>query len=298
MATASLTSPSVAYLLVGLREGFFKKEGLQVETISIRGEVAIKTAMAGEVSFIIQAGSALAAAVRGIAVKILMVIDDKPPWDLVAQPQIKSFAQLKGGTIGVLSVEGSVAVVIRQMLRKNGLDPAKDVTLMVMGSNESRLLALKGKAIQATLLDPVNSFRAQKEGFNRLAPAYEYVASYLGGGIVIADERVSPAPAKIARFLRAALKGFTFFINRREATIAHMMEFLKIKDPEVVAAIYDSDLRVMTRDGTLEERAAQNLIEEMKRTTGVRRDIRAGDIFDFSFVRKAGDELKASGWKP
>lgn len=56
----------------------------------------------------------------------------------------------------MLSLEGSVAIVTRQMLRSNGIDPAKDVTLMAMGSNEFRLVSLRGKVIQATLLDPVN----------------------------------------------------------------------------------------------------------------------------------------------
>ncbi len=40
------------------------------------------------------------------------------------------------------------------------------------------------------------------------------------------------------------------------------------------------------------------MIDDMKRTTKVQRDIKVGDIFDLSFVKKANEELKASGWKP
>jgi hypothetical protein len=36
----------------------------------------------------------------------------------------------------------------------------------------------------------------------------------------------------------------------------------------------------------------------MKRTTKVQRDIKVGDVFDLSFVKKASEELKTSGWKP
>jgi hypothetical protein len=77
-----------------------------------------------------------------------------------------------------------------------------------------------------------------------------------------------------------------------------MMEFLKMKDTGAVAAIYDSSLPVLTRDGTIDEKSAQNLIEDMKKVTGVKRDIRAGEIFDFSLTRKAWEDLKAAGWKP
>ena len=113
-----------------------------------------KITSVGEVDFFTQGFSGLNAAVRGLPLKILMVVDEKPDWDFIAQPQIKSFAQLKGAAVGILSIGGTVAVVTREMLRRNNLDPAKDVNLMVMGGNDMRFISLKGKVIQATLLMP------------------------------------------------------------------------------------------------------------------------------------------------
>jgi ABC-type nitrate/sulfonate/bicarbonate transport system substrate-binding protein len=150
VASASLTSPSVLYLLVAQKEGFFKSEGLNVEILNIRGELAAKITSVGEVDFFTQGFSGLNAAVRGLPLKILMIVDEKPDWDFIAQPQIKRFAQLKGAAVGILSIGGTVAVVTREMLRRNNLDPAKDVNLMVMGGNDMRFISLKGKAIQAT----------------------------------------------------------------------------------------------------------------------------------------------------
>lgn len=213
-----MTSPSVLYLLVAQKEGYFKNEGLNVEILNIRGELAAKITSVGEVDFFTQGFSGLNAAVRGLPLKILMVVDEKPDWDFIAQPQIKSFVQLKGAAIGILS-SGTVAVVTREMLRRNNLDPAKDVNLMVMGGNDMRFISLKGKVIQATLLDAANSHRAQKEGFNKLAAAGDYVNEYMSGGIVTSAERIKQAPDKIARFMTAALKGYLFFTSRREASI-------------------------------------------------------------------------------
>ena len=86
VATASMTSPSVLYLLVAQREGYFKSEGLNVEIINIRGELAAKITSIGEIDFFTQGFSGLTAAVRGIPLKILMVADAKADWDFVAQP--------------------------------------------------------------------------------------------------------------------------------------------------------------------------------------------------------------------
>ena len=298
VATASLTSPSILYLLVAQKEGYFKNEGLNVEILNIRGELAAKITSVGEIDFFTQGFSGLNAAVRGLQLKVIMVVDEKPDWDFITQPQIKTFAQLKGGAVGILSIGGTVAVVTREMLRRNNLDPAKDVNLMVMGGNDMRFISLKGKVIQATLLDAANSYRAQKDGFYKLAAASDYVSEYMSGGIVTSTERIKQAPDKVARFMTGALKGYLFFTTRREPSINYMMQFLKTKDREAVSAIYDASVKVMTRDGMIEEKVLQAVIDEAQRGAGVKKDVRTADYFDFSFLRKAREQLRVSGWKP
>ena len=97
---------SVFALVIAQKEGYFKEEGINLELLSIRGEIAIRTTLAGEVDFFTNAGSALAAGVRGVPVRLVTVFQDKPGWDLIAEPEIKSVAQLRGKNIGVMSPEG------------------------------------------------------------------------------------------------------------------------------------------------------------------------------------------------
>src|SRR5206468_1659213 len=200
---------SVFALVIAQKEGYYKEEGLNVEILSIRGEIAIRTALAGEVDFFTNAGSALAAAVRGVPVKIIAVTQDTPSWDLIATPQIKSIAQLHGAIIGIMSPEGSLAVVTIEILRKNGIDPVKDAKLIVMGGDDVRYPALKGNAIQATLMNPTTSIRAQREGLTKLASAGDYV-KFIQGGLVTTQEKISKEPAKVSKFVRASLKGLRY----------------------------------------------------------------------------------------
>ena len=290
-------SSSVFYLIIAQKEGYFKEEGLNVEILSIRGEIAIRTALAGEVDFFTNAGSALAAAVRGVPVKILVVSQDRPGWDLIASPDIKSISQLRGTTIAIMSPEGSLAVVTKEILRRNGMEPAKDVNLIVMGGDEVRYPALKGRVIQATLMNTSTSLRAQKEGFSKLTTAGEYV-NFLQGGLVAADDRIRQNPAKIAKFIRAGVKGLNFFASKRELAIKYMMEILRLKDRELAAAIYDAESKLILREGVTDDKVLQSFIDDMKKTTKIQREIKVTDIFDLSFVRKANEELKAAGWKP
>jgi NitT/TauT family transport system substrate-binding protein len=288
---------SVFALIIAQKEGYMKEEGLNVELLSIRGEIAIRTTLAGDVDFFTNAGSALAAAVRGIPVKLVTVFQDKPGWDLIAQPDIKSIAQLRGKNIAIMSPEGSLAVVAREILRKNGLDPAKDVNLVVMGGDSVRFPALQTKAIHATLFNTGMSVRAQKEGFTKLGNASEY-ANLIEGGLATSSDKIKQNPEKIFRLVRGAIKGMSYFVGKREPAIKYMMDALRLNDRELATSIYDIQTKLVLREGFSDDKALQGIIEDMKRTTKVQRDIKFGDIFDLSFVKKANDELKSSGWKP
>ena len=288
---------SVFCLIIAQKEGYMKEEGLDVQLLSIRGEIAIRTTLAGEVDFFTNAGSALAAAVRGVPVKIVTVFQDKPGWDLIAQPDIKSVTQLRGKNIAIMSPEGSLAVVAREILRKNGMDPTKDVNLVVMGGDEVRFPALQTRSIQATLFNTAMSIKAQKEGFTKLAVASDY-ANLIEGGLSTSNERIKQNPDKIFRFIRGSLKGLNFFLSKRESAIKYMMDALRMKDRELVTTIYDIHSKLVLREGFTDDKVLQSMIEEMKRTTKVQRDIKVSDIFDLSLVKKANEELKTSGWKP
>ena len=284
-------------LIIANKEGYYKEEGINVEFLSIRGEIAIRTTLAGEIDFFTNAGSALAAVARNVPVKILAVLQDKPGWDLIALPSIRSIAQLRGQTVAIMSPEGSLAVVTREILRRNGLDPTKDASLVVMGGDDVRFPALKAKAIQATLFNTAASLRAQKDGFVKLASAGEYVNT-IQGGLATSDEKIKQQPGKIARFMRASLKGIAFYLTKRDLAIKYSMDILKLKDRDMASAIYDEEVRLTVRDGISDAKILQPMIDEMKAATKTQREMKFADIFDFSFARKANEELKASGWKP
>ena len=288
---------SVYCLIVAQKEGYFREEGLALELLNIRGEIAIRSALAGEIDYFTNAGSALAAAVRNVPVKIVTVFQDKPGWDLIALPGIKSVQQLRGGTIGVMSPEGSLAVVARQILRQHGLEPGKDVNLVTMGGDAVRLPALQAKAIQATLFNTGMSLQAQKEGFTKLASAADY-ASVIEGGLAAATDRIKQNPDKVYRFVRAAVKGLQFFVTKREVALKTMMEQSRMTDRALANSIYDIQTKLTLRTGFSDDKTLQAMINDMIKTTKVQREVKVGDVFDLTFVKKVNDDLNAAGWRP
>jgi ABC-type nitrate/sulfonate/bicarbonate transport system substrate-binding protein len=141
------------------------------------------------------------------------------------------------------------------------------------------------------------SIEAQKVGFAKLANAGDY-ATLIQGGIAAATTNVNENPAKHARFIRASLKGLHFFLDKREPAIKYMMDALKMSDRGLANQIYDIEAKLLLRDGYSDDKVLGGMIDAMKKTTKVKREIKVSDIFQLDFVKKAAAELNASGWKP
>jgi hypothetical protein len=77
-----------------------------------------------------------------------------------------------------------------------------------------------------------------------------------------------------------------------------MMGFLKTKDRDAVASICDSSVKAVSRDGSAEEKVLEGVVEDVKKSTGIKKEFRPGDFFDFSFLRKAQEKLDITGWRP
>jgi hypothetical protein len=54
----------------------------------------------------------------------------------------------------------------------------------------------------------------------------------------------------------------------------------------------------MLRDGIGDDKVLAAMIDAMKKTTKVQKEIKVADVFDLSFVKRANEELKSQGWKP
>ncbi|HEX5021020.1 MAG TPA: hypothetical protein VFX54_10190, partial [Candidatus Binatia bacterium] len=116
--------------------------------------------------------------------------------------------------------------------------------------------------------------------------------------IVATDERLVRQGDMVRRFMRATVKGNRFYLAHRQQGITAIMEFTRHKDRDLMSRVYDEHMKTIARDGTIPERLQQIVIDRSKRLTGVTREVRPEEIFDFFFIRKARDEVTESGWKP
>jgi NitT/TauT family transport system substrate-binding protein len=275
-------------LKVAQLKGFYREEGLDVEMILIRGAVGMQALLGGSVDYTSASGSTIAAAVRGLPVKLVFISSSKPQFELISQPQIKSIQDLKGKVVGISSRGGSNDLMMQIILQKNGLALNKDVTTLIVGAQEETVIALRTGRIAAALLTPPRNFMLQRDGFNRLAYSGDYMATYANGGIGVTDEKIKTNPAEVLALVKATIKALQFSMKNRAEMIKIMPGYLGIKDPALIDQLYDLYLTRQSVDGSVDENWMKGAIEFTQKTLGAAiKEVPPSQVFDFSFVQRA-----------
>lgn len=285
-------SPVYVPLMLGLREGHFRHEGLEVQIIQTTGIIAVKAMLAGEMHLTGAVGSTVEAAIRGVPVKVLFV-GEKVLFDLIAQPEVKAFSDLRGKTVGSTGLGSFDHAVVREILARNGLDPDKDVVIINAGPPAQRYTALKARSVAAALLPLHRNLQAAGEGFTRLAFAGDYV-EHVQAGITTADRVIQRQPQPLQRFIRALLRAHLLYQERRELALSMIMSYLDIKDAAFAQKVYEYHLRALIPQGVIPESTMLAIIERQKRTAKVTKEVTVAEVFDFNFARKAAEEVKAT----
>ncbi len=268
-------------------KGFWREEGLDVEAILIRGAVGMQALLGGSVDYTSASGSTIAAAVRGLPVKLVFISSAKPQFELMSQPQIKSVQDLKGKIVGISSRGGSNDLMLQIILQKNGLAPNKDVTVIIVGAQEESVIALRTGRIAAALITPPRNFMLQRDGFNRIAYSGDYMSTYANGGIGLTDEKIKTNPAEALAFVRGTLKALQYSLKNRAEMIKIMPSYLGIKDASLIEQLYDLYLTRQSVDGSVDENWMRGAIEFTQKTLGgPAKEVLPSQVFDFSFVQK------------
>jgi NitT/TauT family transport system substrate-binding protein len=275
-------------LKMALAKGFYRNEGLEVEIVLIAGALGVKAALANSVDFTTASGSILAAAVRGVGVKLVLIVASKPTFDLVAEPKIQSFPQLKGKLVGISTRGGTFDHLTRLILERNGLNPDKDVTILALGRQDDLYLSLKAGRISAAIYSPPLNLALLREGFHKLAFSGDYLPHYPIGSIGVTDDTIKRKPAEILSFVKGTLNGLAYFRRNRAESIAFISQELKLKDDALAAQMFDWQKGVLSETGRADQAWMKGAIDFTKKSLDVSAEISPEQVFDFSFVERAG----------
>lgn len=231
----------------GVNRGFFKKQGLDVNLLTVRqSDVIIAATVANELNFMDIIPTAILASVRGLPIRTIAVVLKRAPYVLIGQPNLRSAAELKGKKIGVSSVGGMSAYLVREILARNGLNPDRDVTFLAIGGTSARSAALFGGTIDAALVVAPDNYPLERKGYRRLLLASDYV-NYPLSGVAASADFLAKNKAVAVSFLKGLMEGAKFARENKSDSVAFIKDYLKVPDDEAEKS-YDFLIKEMPQD--------------------------------------------------
>jgi NitT/TauT family transport system substrate-binding protein len=276
-------------VVAAMRKGFFRDEGIDVDKVQMQPALGVKALMSGDVDYLLAWGSALRAAVTGVPIKAVVGFADRPLHVLIARQDIKTPKDLKGKVVGVDSVAGTVDYLSRVAVRHFGMEPDRDVTIIVTGESPTRLAALRAGSIDATPIDVAFAVKAEDEGFKRLIYLGDIIELPLSG-MAVMDKKLQTQREQVKRVVRAGVRGARFMKQNRAETIQMLSEYLSIT-PAQSARAYDASINSFTDDGMISDKGVQLDVKLTKERVKITRDIPLSQLVDWSLVKeiKAGN---------
>jgi len=220
--------------------GFFKKNGLDVDLVFIPGgPTAAAALMAGEMQVVAMAGPAIVTSnLAGSDLVMIAGIVNTFAFQFVTIKEITAPAQLKGKRIGVNRFGAAPDVAARYGLKHMGIDP-REVVILQLGEQATRLAAMKAGRLEAAILLPPITTMAQKEGMNVLLDMSEIGAEFQITGLAGSRSFTVQKRPSALRFMRAFVEGIHYYKTRRKESMDIIARYMRTDDMEAVGATYD-----------------------------------------------------------
>jgi len=287
----SISSLDVSFLTggVGVKRGFFRDEGLDIELIRMNANVSVTALSTGDIDYTMIFASVVRGAMRGMPLKVLASFMDSSTHMLIARPEFKSIRDLKGRTLAVSTYGATSDVAARMMMKQGGLDPERDLKIVPLGAERARFGALREGIVDVAVLSPPADAEAIRLGFNVLSRFYEiFKMPFTGLGTNLKKLKEKPDEAK--RMLKAMIRTNRFIRENRDGTIQAMMEWMKI-DRDSAAATYNSTRRVFSEDGTIPDAGLKLVIDQAREAMKIERAVANSDVADMSLLHEVQKEL-------
>ncbi len=291
---AGVAGPGInlAYAYLAQDTGLWKKHGVDIKLLTFEsGSTLAQVARSGEIKFAVNSGpTTIAARAQGADAIIIASAVNTLPYSLVTAKGISSWDQLKGKKVGVSRFGSGTDTAIRLICKKFGLDATKDLIILQGGTQPTRLQALSAGAIDATLVSPPLDFIAKKQGWSVLINIAQLGIPYPQLVIETTDRLNRDNPKLVTGFLKGFVEAIYYGAKFRDETKRVITKYLKISDPEILDATYESFIKVTDYSAEPNLDGIRNAIDEVALRVPAAKTKKPQDFIDMRFLKELQSE--------
>jgi NitT/TauT family transport system substrate-binding protein len=226
---------------IAVEERIGRKYGIELKDIYAGRLRPQQLLVSGDVPIVVATGSgALTSHVLGSKDQVFVAINmNKVGGGIFAKGEIKTAEDLRGKIIGV-SRAGSISeVILRYVLRaKLGIQPDRDVKMLVVGDPAVGLQALERGIVDATPLTMPLPLIAAKMGFRELVSYDALGITFPANTVTTLRTTTSKRPELIENFLKTLIEGIYIFKTNKPRSLAVMKKHLLGASDEVLEETY------------------------------------------------------------
>ncbi|MBI4529405.1 MAG: ABC transporter substrate-binding protein [Deltaproteobacteria bacterium] len=243
-SSSSGVSPNNGAIYAAELKGLFKKHGIEVEVIEIGGGAArgVSALVAGDIQFLGGGGAAaISAALKGADLMLVASVLNKGIQRVMARPDVKSPADLKGKKIGISRFGSASHTVLQIMLRRWDITPS-EVQVIQVGSSPAMLTSLDKGWIDAAVLTVPSIFVAEDKGYRVLADLADLDIDYLHEAMVSKQSYLRSHRDQATRFIKGYIEGIAYFKRNKKESVEVLRRKLRMepgREDRYLARMYD-----------------------------------------------------------
>ena len=266
--------------------GFFKQEGLDADLIYISSSSTMAQAMlAGEVAISTTNSQAVVdTGLQGGDLVAVGAIVNFVALYVIAAPEIKSVADLRGKPVGVSRFGATTDFGIQMFLRKYGLEPIRDVPIIQIGGLPELAAALSKKSIYAAAMSYPMGLVAQQAGMKVLANLAKEEIPFLHQGLTTTGKFLRERRAQAKAFVRGYGSAVHFMHTRKEESKAIVSRYTKVSDPIMLEGTMQYAYDFVQKIPLVKREAIQVTMDESGRKNPKAKQAKAEQFYDNSLV--------------
>jgi len=272
--------------------GLFAKYGLTVESIYIPGgSTNVQVLVSGNLDLSQLSGApGVAANLEGADIVYFAGLLDKLNYQLIARSDIKSIEQLKGRKFAVSRYGSSADFGMRAMLKRVGIDPVKEATILQIGDEPARIAAITSGSVDGTVVNAPFSSEAERLKLSVLADSVKMNIPFFNTGLLGSRRFLDKQDARVMNFLRAYLESIKILKTERDYSVKALGQFTRVQNLKALQEGYDYFNNQLQPVPYPSVEAMQAVIAQIAETNPKARGIDAKSYVNERYLKRLEDE--------
>ncbi len=275
---------------VAKEQGLFKKYGLEVEPIFLRGGQLAIQALAGGDPPIVSIGAVVQADLQGFDLALIASVETKYDQIVFARPGITGLEQLKGKRFGISGYGAATHYASTILFKHLHLDPIKDVTLVPGGPDPERLTALAVGKIDATFFSSSAAPQAKKMGFTELLQIADLGVEVQGNGFATTRAFIQSNRETVKAALKGYVEGIYFIHADKKEAQRNFAKDMRTNDPDVLENSYRGYVKTVPKKPYPTLKGIQFMLDMLAPQMPQAKSAKPEQFVDLSFLQELEKE--------